>query len=167
LGAEGEGQEGGDALEALLHRLPSGVSPRFGGRSGSGVLLPQLQGQQEEARDGLLQGPAPGPPTALPYYSRLAATLTKYLTDIGPSLVQALEEEFQFLKGKKDQMNVEGRLKNIRFLGELTKFRVAPLGLRSRASRRARRTLVIITSMSSARSSRPAGASCSACQRLR
>ncbi|KAJ1440027.1 hypothetical protein SESBI_02260 [Sesbania bispinosa] len=40
-----------------------------------------------------------------------------------------LEEEFNFLINKKDQMNIETKIRNIRFIGELCKFKIAPAGL--------------------------------------
>ncbi|CAI9767454.1 unnamed protein product [Fraxinus pennsylvanica] len=40
-----------------------------------------------------------------------------------------LEEEFNFLINKKDQMNIETKIRNIRFIGELCKFKIASAGL--------------------------------------
>ncbi|KAF2318609.1 hypothetical protein GH714_009351 [Hevea brasiliensis] len=40
-----------------------------------------------------------------------------------------VREEFNFLLNKKDQMNIETKIRNIRFIGELCKFRIAPAGL--------------------------------------
>ncbi|KAM7277030.1 hypothetical protein ACFE04_018896 [Oxalis oulophora] len=65
----------------------------------------------------------------LPYYSRLVATLSTCMKDVPSMLVQMLEEEFNFLINKKDQMNIETKIKNIRFLGELCKFKIVPAGL--------------------------------------
>ncbi|CAI5975264.1 unnamed protein product, partial [Closterium sp. NIES-64] len=65
----------------------------------------------------------------LPYHARLAATLGQYMRDVGPALVHLLEEEFAALKSKKDQINIESKMRNIRFLGELAKFKVAPPSL--------------------------------------
>eukprot|EP01114_Cavostelium_apophysatum_P008182 TRINITY_DN2050_c0_g1_i2.p1 TRINITY_DN2050_c0_g1~~TRINITY_DN2050_c0_g1_i2.p1 ORF type:complete len:1232 (-),score=430.22 TRINITY_DN2050_c0_g1_i2:182-3877(-) len=62
----------------------------------------------------------------IPYYSRMVATLNQYMRDIGPSLVAMLEEEFQYLYHKKDQINIENKIRNIRFMGELTKFKICP-----------------------------------------
>ena len=63
----------------------------------------------------------------VPYYSRMVATLTQVgLKDIGPALVQKLESEFNWLFYKKDQLNIETKIKNIRFLAELVKFEVCP-----------------------------------------
>lgn len=65
----------------------------------------------------------------LPHYSRLVATLDKYMPDVGSDLVTSLEEEFRYLQRKKNLVKElsELRLKNITFLSNLTKFRVVPV----------------------------------------
>lgn len=62
----------------------------------------------------------------LPYYSRLIATLNQYFPDIGEMALAALTYEFKGLQRRKTQDLLESRIKNIRFLSELTKFRVTP-----------------------------------------
>lgn len=64
----------------------------------------------------------------LPHYSRLVATLNKYMPDVGADLIAALDEEFRYLQRKKNVVKelAEVRLKNITFLSNLTKFRVVP-----------------------------------------
>ncbi|XVE75312.1 hypothetical protein DITRI_Ditri12bG0084400 [Diplodiscus trichospermus] len=64
----------------------------------------------------------------LPYYSRMVATLSTCMKDVPSMLLQMLEEEFNFLINKKDQMNIETKIRNIRFIGELCKFKIAPAG---------------------------------------
>ena len=62
----------------------------------------------------------------LPYYSRMAATLTRVHPEVGPSLCKMLEDEFESLM-KKNSLNLEEtRVRNVRFLGELTKFKLLP-----------------------------------------
>jgi regulator of nonsense transcripts 2 len=48
------------------------------------------------------------------------------MKDVGPMIIAMLEEEFQYLFQKKDQINIETKIRNIRFIGELTKFKVCP-----------------------------------------
>ncbi|TRM69332.1 transcription factor [Schizophyllum amplum] len=64
----------------------------------------------------------------LPHYSRLVATLNKYMPDVGTELVSILDEEFRYLQRKKNVVKElsEVRLKNIMFSSNLTKFRVVP-----------------------------------------
>eukprot|EP00850_Spirogloea_muscicola_P011490 SM000071S21114 [mRNA] locus=s71:436824:443196:- [translate_table: standard] len=111
-------------LDNLLLRLPTCVSRD---------LIDQLTVEfcylnSKGARRKLVRALFAVPRTALellPYYSRMVATLNAYMKDVAPQLLALLEEEFNFLLNKKDQMNVEVRIRNIRFLGELGKFRVA------------------------------------------
>eukprot|EP01125_Pyxidicula_operculata_P019478 TRINITY_DN7077_c0_g3_i5.p1 TRINITY_DN7077_c0_g3~~TRINITY_DN7077_c0_g3_i5.p1 ORF type:complete len:1281 (+),score=421.17 TRINITY_DN7077_c0_g3_i5:575-3844(+) len=60
----------------------------------------------------------------LPYYARLIATLNLHMKDIGPLLVQKLFTEFETLYNEKHQLKIESKIKNIRFLSELVKFKV-------------------------------------------
>ncbi|KAJ7096222.1 armadillo-type protein [Mycena epipterygia] len=64
----------------------------------------------------------------LPHYSRLVATLNRYMPDVGADLLAVLEEEFRYLQRKKNVVKElsEVRLKNIMYLSNLTKFRVVP-----------------------------------------
>ncbi|KZT08499.1 transcription factor [Laetiporus sulphureus 93-53] len=64
----------------------------------------------------------------LPHYSRLIATLNKYMPDIGSEVVAMLDEEFRYLQRKKKVVKelTEVRLKNITFISNLTKFGVVP-----------------------------------------
>jgi len=62
----------------------------------------------------------------LAYYSRLAAILDRVFPEITLQLVSELEQQFHGLARWKKQHNIEYRIRNARYLGELTKFRVAP-----------------------------------------
>ena len=63
----------------------------------------------------------------MPLYSRLVATLGKYLPDISSGLVAYLDDEFRSLQRRK-QKDFLGQIRtgNIRYLAELTKFGVVP-----------------------------------------
>ncbi|KAL6494999.1 Regulator of nonsense transcripts upf2 [Orobanche gracilis] len=118
----------GTNLEALLHRLPSCVSRD---------LIDQLTVEfcylnSKSSRKKLARALFNVPRTSLellPYYSRMVATLSTCMKDVASMLLQFLEEEFNTLTNKKDQMNIETKIRNIRFIGELCKFKVAPGGL--------------------------------------
>lgn len=62
----------------------------------------------------------------LPYYARVCAILDRVFSDIAPSLLQDLEQQFHGLAKFKKNSNLEQRLKNARFLSEMTKFCVSP-----------------------------------------
>ncbi|GAB2225830.1 hypothetical protein Droror1_Dr00021597 [Drosera rotundifolia] len=117
----------GTTLDALLQRLPGCVSRD---------LIDQLTVEfcyvnSKSSRKKLVRALFNVPRTSLellPYYSRMVATLSTCMKDISIMLLQMLEEEFNFLMNKKDQMNIETKIRNIRFLGELCKFKVAASG---------------------------------------
>ncbi|XP_071552083.1 regulator of nonsense transcripts 2 isoform X1 [Panulirus ornatus] len=62
----------------------------------------------------------------LPFYSRLVATLQPLMPDLATDLVNMLRQDFKYQVRKKDQINIESKIKVVRFIGELVKFRVFP-----------------------------------------
>ena len=54
----------------------------------------------------------------LPFYGRLVATLHPCMPDIATELVQMLKADFRWHVRKKDQINIESKLKTVRFIGE-------------------------------------------------
>lgn len=63
----------------------------------------------------------------LPLYSRLIATLGKYMPDVSQGLVLYLDDEFRSLQRRKSKDFLgQVRTQNVRYLAELTKFGVVP-----------------------------------------
>ncbi|KAF1968136.1 ARM repeat-containing protein [Bimuria novae-zelandiae CBS 107.79] len=63
----------------------------------------------------------------LPLYSRLIATLGKYMPDVSQGLVAHLDDEFRSLQRRKSKDFLgQVRTQNVRYLAELTKFGVVP-----------------------------------------
>ncbi|TPX76804.1 hypothetical protein CcCBS67573_g01935 [Chytriomyces confervae] len=62
----------------------------------------------------------------LPYYARLIATLSPFMPDISTQVLAALEKAFHFHQKKTDRTFVEEKVKVVRFIGELTKFKLPP-----------------------------------------
>ncbi|GBC04197.1 hypothetical protein RclHR1_05560017 [Rhizophagus clarus] len=62
----------------------------------------------------------------LPYYSRLIATLNPHYPDIAEAVLHYLEGEFKSMQKKKTNDFLEIKIKIIRFISELTKFRITP-----------------------------------------
>ncbi|XP_017697728.2 regulator of nonsense transcripts UPF2 isoform X2 [Phoenix dactylifera] len=118
----------GTSLDGLFQRLPSCVSRD---------LIDQLTVEfcylnSKANRKKLVRSLFNVPRTSLellPYYSRMVATLSTCMKDVPTMLLSMLEDEFNFLINKKDQTNIETKIKNIRFIGELCKFKIAPAGL--------------------------------------
>eukprot|EP00092_Neocalanus_flemingeri_P034844 GFUD01037919.1.p1 GENE.GFUD01037919.1~~GFUD01037919.1.p1 ORF type:complete len:1219 (+),score=513.71 GFUD01037919.1:43-3699(+) len=58
----------------------------------------------------------------LSFYSRLVAALQPCMPDVPNQLAALLKQDFRWHVRKKDQINIESKLKVCRFIGELTKF---------------------------------------------
>jgi regulator of nonsense transcripts 2 len=63
----------------------------------------------------------------LPLYSRIVATLSKYMPDITTAMITHLDDEFRSLQRRKSKEFLGSvRLQNIRYFAELTKFGIVP-----------------------------------------
>ncbi|KZC09999.1 Regulator of nonsense transcripts 2 [Dufourea novaeangliae] len=60
----------------------------------------------------------------LPFYSRLAAILYLVMPDVGNDLCLMLKHDFKYHVRKKDQINIESKVKVVRYIGELVKFKL-------------------------------------------
>uniref|UniRef100_A0A5S6R1U7 MIF4G domain-containing protein n=1 Tax=Trichuris muris TaxID=70415 RepID=A0A5S6R1U7_TRIMR len=60
----------------------------------------------------------------LPFYGRLIAILSPVMQDIGIEISRMLMGEFRHHLRKKDQVSIESKIKVVRYIGELVKFRV-------------------------------------------
>jgi regulator of nonsense transcripts 2 len=65
----------------------------------------------------------------IPRFCRIVATLNQYpmFQELAPTLCKKLESQFFYLLKQKNQLTLEGKLRNIRFIGELVNFRVFPI----------------------------------------
>ncbi|CAL8086813.1 unnamed protein product [Calicophoron daubneyi] len=62
----------------------------------------------------------------LPFYARLVAALAPVMPDLVQDVNTMLTGEFRWRASKRDQLNLESKLKIVRFIGELVKFRIFP-----------------------------------------
>ncbi|XP_012286049.1 regulator of nonsense transcripts 2 [Orussus abietinus] len=60
----------------------------------------------------------------LPFYSRLAAILYPVMPDVANDLCLMLKHDFKYHVRKKDQINIESKVKVVRYIGELVKFKL-------------------------------------------
>lgn len=58
----------------------------------------------------------------LPFYSRFVAILSPIMPELSTELSSYLINDFRFHVRKKDQINIESKIKSARFIGELVKF---------------------------------------------
>eukprot|EP01113_Clastostelium_recurvatum_P028464 TRINITY_DN3443_c0_g1_i3.p1 TRINITY_DN3443_c0_g1~~TRINITY_DN3443_c0_g1_i3.p1 ORF type:complete len:1490 (-),score=547.81 TRINITY_DN3443_c0_g1_i3:1460-5929(-) len=115
-------------LDTLLARLPTCVSRDLIDSASVEFCYVNSRSNRKKLVKAIFNVPR----TSLvlfPYYSRMIATLQQYMKDVAPMLVDMLEEEFTYMFHKKDQINIESKIRNIRLLGELAKFRVCPVNL--------------------------------------
>ncbi|XP_078437885.1 regulator of nonsense transcripts UPF2 [Wolffia australiana] len=118
----------GTSLDGLLQRLPGCVSRDLIDQLTVEFCYVNSKANRKKLTRALFNVPRTSL-ELLPYYSRMVATLSTCMKDVASALLSMLEEEFNFLINKKDQTNIETKIKNIRFIGELCKFKVAPPGL--------------------------------------
>ena len=62
----------------------------------------------------------------IPFYGRIISTLATVFDDIAPAVAQPLEDDFYNLVKKGKRVSLDERMKNIKFIGELIKFKVIP-----------------------------------------
>lgn len=125
---ESSGSSTGQALEAIIQRLPTCVNKDLIDEVATEFMQTcNTKGNRKKLSRALF-----GVPRIrldlLPMYSRLVATLDPCAPDLAPDLMQQLKGEFRFRVRKKDQINVESKIKTVRFIGELTKFHMFPKG---------------------------------------
>ena len=58
----------------------------------------------------------------LPFYSRFATIVNTYHPEVGTELIRMLDQEFKEIQEQNDVVTLETKVRNIRFIGELTKF---------------------------------------------
>lgn len=58
----------------------------------------------------------------LPFYTRLVAILNPLMPEVALELCSLLKSDFRYNVKKKDQINIETKLKVVRYIGELVKF---------------------------------------------
>lgn len=58
----------------------------------------------------------------LPFYTRLVAILNPLMPEVAVELCSLLKNDFRYNVKKKDQINIEIKLKDVRYIGELVKF---------------------------------------------
>ncbi|KAG6849824.1 hypothetical protein H0H93_004633 [Arthromyces matolae] len=107
-------------LTALLLRLPDATNRTLMDQAAIDFAFLNSKAARKRIVKFLAQVPK-NRTDLLPHYSRLVATLNKYMPDIGTELVAILDEEFRYLQRKK---NVVKELAEVRL-----KFRVVPTHL--------------------------------------
>ena len=116
----------GAQVDALLARLPELQTKDQIDQAATDFCFVNSKASRNRLVKAVQEVPK-GRSDLLPCYSRLVATLGKYLPDISSGLVSYLDDEFRSLQRRK-QKDFLGQVRtgNIRYLAELTKFGVVP-----------------------------------------
>ncbi|KAI9851881.1 MAG: hypothetical protein M1838_002452 [Thelocarpon superellum] len=116
----------GAQVDALLARLPDLTSKDLIDQAAIDFCFLNSKASRNRLIKAVQEVPK-GRSDLLAPYSRLVATLSRYMPDVGQGLVSYLDAEFRSLQRRKDK-DFLGRVRtsNIRYLAELTKFGVVP-----------------------------------------
>ncbi|CAL8462985.1 g2519 [Coccomyxa elongata] len=127
--AEVSGRAGRAEVDAMVECLPTLCSREECDDLAVNFCYINSKGARKRMARALFVAPE-GAPHLLVFYSRVAASLAQVFPDVAAALLRSLEEEFAALRARKDptQRSLEARLRNARYLAELTKFRLAPFG---------------------------------------
>jgi regulator of nonsense transcripts 2 len=116
----------GAQVDAVLARLPDLTSKDAVDQAAIDFCFLNSKASRNRLVKALTEVPK-GRSDLLPSWSRLAATLGRYMPDIPKGLVEYLDAEFRSLQRRKEKDFLgQVRLSNIRYLAELTKFGVVP-----------------------------------------
>lgn len=116
----------GAQVDALLARLPDLTSKDLIDQAAIDFCFLNSKASRNRLIKMVQEIPK-GRSDLLPSYSRLVATLGRYMPDVIKGLVDYLDQEFRSLQRRKEKEFLgQARLGNIRYLAELTKFGVVP-----------------------------------------
>ncbi|EHL02630.1 putative Regulator of nonsense transcripts 2 [Glarea lozoyensis 74030] len=116
----------GAQVDALLARLPDLTNKDLVDQAAIDFCFLNSKASRNRLIKAVQEIPK-GRSDLLSSYSRLVATLGKYMLDIPKGLVDHLDQEFRSLQRRKEKEFLgQARLGNIRYLAELTKFGVVP-----------------------------------------
>ena len=116
----------GAQVDALLARLPDLTNKDLIDQAAIDFCFLNSKASRNRLVKAVQEVPK-GRSDLLPAWSRLIATLGRYMPDVTKGLVDYLDNEFRSLQRRKEKDFLgQVRLSNIRYLAELTKFGVVP-----------------------------------------
>ena len=116
----------GAQVDALLARLPELQTKDQTDQAATDFCFLNSKASRNRMIKAVQEVPK-GRSDLLPHYSRLVATLGRYMPDVSMTLVSSLDDEFRSLQRRKQKDFLgQVRTSNIRYLAELTKFGVVP-----------------------------------------
>ncbi|KAJ0182050.1 hypothetical protein K1T71_002772 [Dendrolimus kikuchii] len=110
------------ALDAFLNELPNCINRELIDNAAVDFVLNLNTKNNRKKLTRVLFSVARTRLDLLPFYARFAAILYPVLPDVCLELCQMLKQDFKYHVRKKDQINIESKIKVVRFIGELVKF---------------------------------------------
>ncbi|CAG9566638.1 unnamed protein product [Danaus chrysippus] len=110
------------ALDAFLNELPNCINRELIDNAAVDFVLNLNTKNNRKKLTRVLFSVARTRLDLLPFYSRFASILYPVLPDVCVDLCQMLKQDFKYHVRKKDQINIESKIKVVRFIGELVKF---------------------------------------------
>lgn len=114
-------------LDQFLNQLPNCVNRELIDNAAAEFLLSLNAKSNKRKLVRVLFGVPRTRLDLLPFYARLVATLHPVVPEVAQDLCHMLKQDFMYHVCKKDQINIESKIKVIRFIGELVKFKMYPL----------------------------------------
>lgn len=111
-------------LEAFLNNLPNCVNREMIDNAAIDFLVTLNNKHNRKKLVRALFGVNRTRLDLLPFYARFVAILRPALPEVGNELCQMLRHDFKYHVRKKDQINIESKIKVVRFIGELVKFKL-------------------------------------------
>lgn len=109
-------------LEAFLNNLPNCVNREMIDNAAIDFLVTMNTKHNRKKLVRALFGVNRTRLDLLPFYARFVAILHPALPEVSTELCHMLRQDFKYHVRKKDQINIESKIKVARFIGELVKF---------------------------------------------
>ncbi|XP_034251967.1 regulator of nonsense transcripts 2 isoform X2 [Thrips palmi] len=114
-------------LDQFLNQLPNCVNRELIDNAAAEFLLSLNAKSNKRKLVRVLFGVPRTRLDLLPFYARLVATLHPVVPEVAQDLCHMLKQDFMYHVCKKDQINIESKIKVVRFIGELVKFKMYSL----------------------------------------
>ncbi|XP_039298852.1 regulator of nonsense transcripts 2 isoform X2 [Nilaparvata lugens] len=109
-------------LDAFFHHLPNCVNCELIDNAAIEFLMNHNTKNNRKKLVKTLFGVARTRLDLLPFYARLVAILNPVMPEVAIDLGLLLKHDFRYHVRKKDQINIESKIKVVRFIGEMVKF---------------------------------------------
>lgn len=109
-------------LEAFLNNLPNCVNRELIDNAAIDFLVTLNNKHNRKKLVRALFGVNRTRLDLLPFYARFVAILYPAVPEVANDLCQMLRQDFKYHVRKKDQINIESKIKVVRYIGELVKF---------------------------------------------